>query len=78
MSVQALFIKRVEEKRLNERLFYATSLLNSMPISTRARMLNSIYHFMLKSFCFHFFGMRTSMICHLLCNVTMDVIMLWF
>ena len=43
---------------------------------TGARMLDSIYHMTSKLFKNHIFGMKTSIFCHLLRNVIMDVITL--
>ena len=46
--------------------------------NTRARMLDSIYHITSKLLKNHFFGMKTSRLCHFLCNVIIDVITLCF
>ena len=43
---------------------------------TGARMLDSIYYMTLKLFKNHIFGIKTSIFCHLLRNVIMDVIVL--
>ena len=40
--------------------------------STGARMLDSIYHMGLKLIKNHIFGVKTSRICHLECNVIKD------
>ena len=42
--------------------------------NTGARRLDSIYHMALKLLKNHIFGVKTSIFCHLLCNVIMDVI----
>ena len=45
---------------------------------TGARMLDSIYHMMLKLFSNHIFGVKMSRFCHLLGNSIMDIIMLCY
>ena len=40
-------------------------------------MLDTFYHMTLKLLKNHFFGLKTSRLCHLLCNVIMDVITLF-
>ena len=44
--------------------------------NTGARMSNCFYHMILKSIKIVFFAVKMSIFCHLLRNVTMDVIML--
>ena len=74
LSSYAVVIGSLRVKCVACRAFYLFLLKFNKFNNTGARMLDSIYHMTLKLLQNHIFVVKTTMFCHLVRNVIMDVI----